>query len=62
MSQTTKTKTESQTGPQTGPQTGSHKDPAGLRRCLLCGATFGSAGPHNRICKRCKSSQVWRQG
>ena len=58
MSQTTKTKTE----PQTAPQTGSHKDPAGLRRCLLCGTTFGSAGPHNRICKRCKSSQVWRQG
>lgn len=54
MSQATKTKTEAKTG--------SHKDPACLRRCLLCGAMFGSAGPHNRICKRCKSSQVWRQG
>ena len=40
----------------------SHKDAARLRRCLLCGEKFGSAGPHNRICKRCKSSQVWRQG
>ncbi len=56
MSRTTKT------APQTEPQSESHKDPACLRRCLLCGATFGSAGPHNRICKRCKSSQVWRQG
>ncbi len=54
MSRTTQTKTEAKTG--------SHKDPACLRRCLLCGETFGSDGPHNRICKRCKSSQVWRQG
>ncbi len=44
------------------PKTDSGKDPARLRRCLLCGETFASAGPHNRICKRCKSSQVWRQG
>ncbi len=49
-----KTKTEARTG--------SHKDPAHLRRCLLCAEKFCSAGPHNRICKRCKSSQVWRQG
>ena len=54
MSEKTKTKTE--------PKTESGKDPARLRRCLLCGETFASAGPHNRICKRCKSSQVWRQG
>ncbi len=52
MSQTTETE----------PKIESHEDPTGLRRCLLCGETFGSAGPHNRICKRCKSSQVWRQG
>ena len=39
-----------------------HTATARLRRCLLCGEKFGSAGPHNRICKRCKSSQVWRQG
>jgi hypothetical protein len=38
------------------------KDSTRLRRCLLCGETFPSAGPHNRICKRCKSSQAWRQG
>lgn len=60
MSQTTKT--EPETEPEPEPETESHKDPACLRRCLLCGERFGSAGPHNRICKRCKSSQVWRQG
>lgn len=54
MSEKTKTKSE--------PKTESHKDAARLRRCLLCGESFGSSGPHNRICKRCKSSQVWRQG
>jgi len=43
-------------------KTDNGKDPARLRRCLLCGETFSSIGPHNRICKRCKSSQVWRQG
>ncbi len=47
---------------KTGAKYESHKDPARLRRCLLCAEKFGSAGPHNRICKRCKSSQVWRQG
>jgi hypothetical protein len=54
MQMSEKTKTEAKTE--------SHKDPARLRRCLLCGEKFGSTGPHNRICKRCKSSQVWRQG
>ncbi len=54
MSEKTRTKTE--------PKIESAKDPARLRRCLLCGETFTSAGAHNRICKRCKSSQVWRQG
>lgn len=54
MSQQTKTKVE--------PKIEGHKDTARLRRCLLCGETFNSAGAHNRICKRCKSSQVWRQG
>ena len=37
-------------------------DPARLRECLLCGEKFPSDGPHNRICKRCKASQVWRRG
>ncbi len=62
MSRTTKTKTEPQAEPRTEPRTESHKDPGCLRRCLLCAGKFSSAGPHNRICKRCKSSQVWRQG
>ncbi len=47
---------------KTVPKIEGHKDPAAQRRCLLCGEKFGSAGSHNRICKRCKSSQVWRQG
>jgi len=33
-----------------------------LRRCLMCGQMFPSAGPGNRICKKCKSTQTWRQG
>jgi hypothetical protein len=32
------------------------------RRCLACGNSFDSEGPHNRICRRCKSSKVWRDG
>ncbi len=54
MPENTKTKTK--------PKIETHKDPASLRRCLLCGEKFSSAGPHNRICKRCKSGQAWRQG
>ncbi|MEE8504746.1 MAG: hypothetical protein V3S40_00835 [Kiloniellales bacterium] len=38
------------------------KDQTRLRRCLLCGEKFPSDGPHNRICKRSKTGQVWRQG
>jgi hypothetical protein len=49
---TNKSETESETS----------TDPARLRRCLLCGENFPSDGPHNRICKRCKSTQVWRRG
>ncbi len=51
MSEKTKTELKTDNG----------KDLARLRR-LLCGETFASTGSHNRICKRCKSSQVWRQG
>lgn len=47
---------------KTEPKLECGKDTACLRRCLLCHEDFASAGPHNRICKRCKSSQVWRQG
>ena len=32
------------------------------RRCLMCGDHFTSEGPHNRICKKCKSSANWREG
>ena len=32
------------------------------RRCLMCGEQFESDGPGNRICKKCKSTQTWRQG
>ena len=32
------------------------------RKCLMCGDTFHSTGSHNRICKRCKSTQAWREG
>ena len=35
---------------------------AQTRRCLLCRGDFPSEGPHNRICRRCKGTQVWRQG
>lgn len=30
------------------------------RRCLMCGRDFPSEGTYNRICKKCKSSQAWR--
>jgi len=32
------------------------------RRCLKCGGPFPSDGPHNRVCKRCKGNQEWREG
>jgi hypothetical protein len=32
------------------------------RRCLACRKPFGSAGPHERICPRCKESEVWLAG
>ena len=34
----------------------------GPRRCLMCGQLFASDGPHNRICRRCKGKQAWREG
>jgi hypothetical protein len=33
---------------------------AGPRKCLMCGRPFDSEGSHNRICRRCKSSQAYR--
>ena len=35
---------------------------AASRTCLMCGDKFPSSGTHNRICKRCKSTQAWREG
>lgn len=32
------------------------------RRCLTCGNDFPSEGPHNRVCRKCKSSKLWRDG
>lgn len=32
------------------------------RKCLMCNGHFHSTGVHNRICKRCKSTQAWREG
>jgi len=33
-----------------------------LRRCLTCGAKFMSAWAGNRVCKKCQSSALWKQG
>ncbi|MBL6957878.1 MAG: hypothetical protein ISR52_02785 [Rhodospirillales bacterium] len=35
---------------------------SGSRKCLMCGETFDSEGSHNRVCKRCKGTQAWREG
>ena len=41
-------------------------EPVGIRPeerpCLMCRETFLSEGVHNRICRRCRSSQVWKDG
>jgi hypothetical protein len=33
-----------------------------MRSCLRCRSDFESAWPGERICRRCKSSEDWRQG
>ena len=35
---------------------------ARLRRCLMCGKKFMSDWIGNRVCKRCQSSALWKQG
>lgn len=35
---------------------------ANRRTCLMCARPFTSDGSHNRICKRCKATQTWREG
>ena len=32
------------------------------RHCLMCSRGFLSEGPHNRVCRKCKSTQLWREG
>lgn len=32
------------------------------RGCLMCNRGFLSEGPHNRVCRKCKSTQLWREG
>ncbi len=32
------------------------------RKCLMCGERFESDGPQNRICRKCKSTQTYRDG
>ena len=32
------------------------------RNCLKCENTFESSWPGERVCKRCKSSDSWRNG
>ncbi len=34
----------------------------GIRCCLMCSNDFVSDGTHNRVCKRCKGTQAWREG
>ena len=34
----------------------------GLRLCLGCRKPFPSAGPHERICPRCKETEEWLAG
>lgn len=38
------------------------KEASAKRKCLMCGDSFASTGAHNRVCKRCKSTQAWREG
>jgi len=39
-----------------------HSFIAKIRHCLMCRTAFSSEGPHNRVCRRCRASQVWRDG
>jgi phage FluMu protein Com len=33
---------------------------AGLRRCQGCRKAFASGGSHERVCPRCKESEIWQ--
>jgi hypothetical protein len=32
---------------------------AAPRRCLTCGESFPSGGPHERVCPACKEGEDW---
>ena len=51
MARSTLSKPRSETPPQTK-----------TRNCLMCNDVFLSTWPGERICKRCKSTVVWREG
>lgn len=31
------------------------------RKCLMCGTSFTSAWPGERVCQQCKSTRAWRE-
>jgi hypothetical protein len=33
-----------------------------LRRCLICLTDFVSTWSGNRVCSRCRSTSIWKQG
>ena len=35
---------------------------AKARTCLVCGTSFYSEGPGNRVCDQCKASDDWQSG
>jgi hypothetical protein len=35
---------------------------AKARRCLMCRESFTSSWPGERVCPKCKSSGMWREG
>lgn len=39
-----------------------YEAPPKRRPCMMCGCTFLSEGPHNRVCQTCKGTSRWRGG
>ncbi len=39
-----------------------HTYEAKARRCLMCRERFTSSWPGERVCRSCKSSQIWIEG
>lgn len=36
--------------------------PTTPKRCLRCDATFGSQGPHHRLCEKCRDRDAYGEG